>query len=388
MMDDMRLFLRTITAFRNYDVQARTSLIVREQNFKRLPARHAQLLASANVSLNNIFTSYHNGITANQDFLSAMCDAGAELFEGYWPDVDPDTVPQDEPSAMDIDKVFSTLRQFMRDWSAEGVQERSVAYGPILHALTTQLFPNRDARRLVRVLVPGAGLCRLSVELALHGFACQANEFSYHMLIAGHYAQNHLSQRHQHRLFPYVDNTCNMFHRADQFFPVDVPDVCVMDAVDELTANSAHFGDLSMVAGDFTEVYRKPEHRGAWNVVASSFFLDTAHNIIEYLEVIWDALAPGGYLVNVGPLLYHFADSLSSSPSPPDTPGSASTDGVQSIELSLDELIAVAQAIGFAVHTPPNILETSYTGNNRSMKQMMYRVAFFVLQKPSADQSH
>lgn len=383
MMDDMRLFMRTIAAFRAYDVQARTSLIVREQNFKRLPDAHKQYLQHANISLDNLFETFHNGITSNQQFLADICDAGLELFQGYWPDVDPSAIPQDEPSQMDMDKVFSTLRQFVRDWSKEGECERSNAYGPILHALTTSLFPDRASRRSVRVLVPGAGLCRLSVELALLGFTCQANEFSYHMLIAGHYAQNHLTVQNQYRLFPFVDNTCNLLDRRDQFTPVDVPDLCVMRAVDALEARGLHFGDLSMVAGDFTEVYRKPRHCGQWHVVASAFFLDTAHNIIEYLEVVWGALAPGGYLVNVGPLLYHFADTI---PSPTDQlppSSSASTHGVHSIELSLSELVSVAKAVGFYVHTPPSILDSCYTGNSRSMKQLVYRVAFFILQKPA-----
>jgi hypothetical protein len=43
-----------------------------------------------------------------------------------------------------------------------------------------------------------------------------------------------------------------------------------------------------------------------WDCIASSFFLDTARNIIVYLETIWKILKPGGVLINLGPLLYHF----------------------------------------------------------------------------------
>ncbi len=32
----------------------------------------------------------------------------------------------------------------------------------------------------------------------------------------------------------------------------------------------------------------------AWDAVVSCFFIDTAHNIVEYLEVIAKALKPGG----------------------------------------------------------------------------------------------
>jgi len=61
-----------------------------------------------------------------------------------------------------------------------------------------------------------------------------------------------------------------------------------------------------MVGGDFVEVYTKQSE--SWDCVACSFFLDTAHNIILYLEVIFKTLKPGGYLLNFGPLLYHYAN--------------------------------------------------------------------------------
>jgi carnosine N-methyltransferase len=38
------------------------------------------------------------------------------------------------------------------------------------------------------------------------------------------------------------------------------------------------------------------------------FFLDTAHNVIEYIERIAAILKPGGLWVNLGPLLYHYSE--------------------------------------------------------------------------------
>jgi carnosine N-methyltransferase len=40
--------------------------------------------------------------------------------------------------------------------------------------------------------------------------------------------------------------------------------------------------DFSMAAGDFLEVYTDAE---AWDCVCSCFFLDTAANIVAYIEV-------------------------------------------------------------------------------------------------------
>lgn len=49
-------------------------------------------------------------------------------------------------------------------------------------------------------------------------------------------------------------------------------------------------GCLSMVAGDFVDVYRTPAQAQAFDAVATCFFIDTAHNIFEYIDVIWHTL--------------------------------------------------------------------------------------------------
>ena len=52
-------------------------------------------------------------------------------------------------------------------------------------------------------------------------------------------------------------------------------------------------GLLSMCAGDFVEVYGAHSQAGAWDCVATCFFLDTAHNIVQYMEVIRHCLKVG-----------------------------------------------------------------------------------------------
>ena len=48
---------------------------------------------------------------------------------------------------------------------------------------------HRD-RSNINILVPGAGLGRLSYELASRGYACQGNEFSLFMLFASNFVLN------------------------------------------------------------------------------------------------------------------------------------------------------------------------------------------------------
>jgi carnosine N-methyltransferase len=69
------------------------------------------------------------------------------------------------------DKVRSTLRSFVRDWSVEGASERKACYDPCLEALERHfpVVPGGRDRGEVKVLVPGCGLGRLAMEIAARG---------------------------------------------------------------------------------------------------------------------------------------------------------------------------------------------------------------------------
>jgi carnosine N-methyltransferase len=67
--------------------------------------------------------------------------------------------------------------------------------------------------------------------------------------------------------------------------------------------------------------------------VVTCFFIDTAHNIVEYLQTIYKMLKKGGVWVNLGPLLYHYAEMQSE----------------LSLELTWEEVKAVACKIGFTI---------------------------------------
>jgi carnosine N-methyltransferase len=86
--------------------------------------------------------------------------------------------------------------------------------------------------------------------------------------------------------------------------------------IDEVMDKGTEY-DFSMVAGEFVEVYiKKPGiiiiiiyiNIENWDCVVTCFFLDTAHNIIEYIDCISKILRKGGLWVNFGPLLYHYAE--------------------------------------------------------------------------------
>jgi len=92
------------------------------------------------------------------------------------------------------------------------------------------------------VLVPGAGLGRLCVDIAAQGFEVQGNEFSYFMLVTASFLLNNLVVPEQWTLHPWLHINVNNVTDADQLRPVSIPDMVPREVVRP--------GLLSMCAGD------------------------------------------------------------------------------------------------------------------------------------------
>ncbi|URE20640.1 N2227-like protein [Musa troglodytarum] len=195
---------------------------------------------------------------------------------------------------VDVDKVRCIIRNIVRDWAAEGQKERDQCYKPILEELN-RLFPHCSKNRPPYCLVPGAGLGRLALEISC------------------------------------LD--------SDQLRSVSFPDIHPSSA--GITEG------FSMCAGDFVEVYNDESQEAYWDAVVTCFFVDTAHNIVEYIETISKLLKTGGEM---------------------------------SIELSLEDVKKIAFHFGFVMEKE-KVIETTYTANPRSMMQNRYHAAFWTMRK-------
>lgn len=203
----------------------------------------------------------------------------------------------------DSEKARSTLRQFFRDWSAEGAAEREACYGPVIEAL--QKEQQSHAGSNMRVLVPGAGLARLVFDLCCLGFDTEGNEISYHQLIASSYILNHSPKAQAHTLYPWIHSFSNHKNRVNHLRSVNIPDLHPGSEF----ASIGNPGEMSMSASDFLLLYGDEARKDSFDAVATVFFLDTAPNIIRYIEAIKTCLRTGGLLVNIGPLLWHFENN-------------------------------------------------------------------------------
>lgn len=183
------------------------------------------------------------------------------------------------------------------------------------------------------------------------------------MLLASFFILNRTNAVNEYTIYPYVHSFSNIRDKTALLRPISFPDV----SPSSLPADS----NFSLVAGDFEEIYGPDEYEddepqaGAWDAILTCFFVDTAKNIVNYLRIIHKKLAPGGVWINLGPLLWHWENSSS---------------GDVSIELSLDEVKALAQKIGFDI-TNESTIDTTYTNNAESMLGYVYHAAFWTATK-------
>ncbi|KAK0059626.1 UPF0586 protein [Biomphalaria pfeifferi] len=354
-------FARVINSFKFYKMHSLKRLHLSKISFNTLSDQHKARLMGYMDNLETIQTC----VIHNNEVIKLLLQDHQYMFlnkEECISEADFERVKKADcapPTAEEMDKVKTTLKQIMRDWSEDGRAEREACYQPVMHAVLTRLGSRKPSE--VKILVPGAGLGRLVFEFARLGYSCQGNEWSLHMLLASNFILNRCQERNSLVLYPWVHQYTNNLATKDQTRRCMFPDISPLQISPE--------ADFSMVAGDFTKIYTEPN---SWNAVVTVFFLDTAHNIIEYLETIYTILVPGGYLVNLGPLLYHWAGQVNE----------------LSIELSYEEVRKILLDIGFEIEKEEMNVRCSYTQNPLSLMQCYYNCVMFVARKPLPRPTH
>ena len=294
--DERAALGRIVHAFREYSQAALLAVSRWQANFDRLPKHHQVLLHSQHAKAE----AARRGIAVNQGFITAMLSAFDEE-DGGPPHLMHANAAADEAKAAhpmvshgEADKardplggradmrpptgrliqamhngtyrgrlcrlpltwivplpcppqVQYVLKNLARDWSADGANERERCYGPILRELRN-LFGSDSGRPANAapplVLLPGAGLGRLCVEVAGLGLRAEGNEFSYHMLLASSFILNNCCEAGQFAVHPWVLSSCNQLSDEGQLRAVRLPDRPPSEIV-------AGPGLLSMCAGDF-----------------------------------------------------------------------------------------------------------------------------------------
>lgn len=290
-------------------------------------------------------------------------------------------------------KARSTIRQLYRDWSHEGAAERNSCYEPVIRDVVAAFWEAPD-KSTVKILVPGAGLGRLVFELCRKGYSVEGNEISYHQLAASNWILNRIPQGEQFDLYPFALDFSNVRSREHQLKRVKVPDVHAGHAMEEIFTQSTkssmtHPSErMSMTAADFVVLYGDVEHRNKFDAVVTVFFIDTAPNIVRYVETVRNCLKDDGLWINLGPLLWHFADKA------PSNGEDHQPEGIEreqlgiaepgGVELSDEEILALVQHEGFSIQKH-EIRDDGfgYIQNSASLSQNMYNNSHWIARKRS-----
>lgn len=389
---------------------------VRRQAFYSLPSEHWTLLSKPPFSILDSLSKLDDLIDSNAELAEAIFREGFQAFIA--PGLDSEWVASIVPpkyahneyqiysiimdhlnaqaTQTDLEKARSCVHQFYREWSAEGAVEREKCFNPILNTLMQEFAarlrtsPEID-KSDVKVLVPGAGLGRLVFDICRSGFSVEGNEISYHELMASALILNHTQKVGEFKIAPFALNCSNHLSRADQFKTYDIPDIHpgseLMREVDgeKVLAHER----MSMSTGDFCVLYSQPDSRESFDVVTTVFFIDTAPNIIRYIEAVRNCLKSNGIWINLGPLLWHHASRLQCSGEESEeknsSPHKHADTGIAdpgSVELTDEEVVALVQHFGFVMERhEPGTVDTGYISNPRSMLQNTYRASFWVARK-------
>lgn len=295
-------------------------------------------------------------------------------------------------SSEDFDKARLTIKQFYRDWSAEGAAERNACNEPVLKDID-RLYGDVEDKGAIRVLVPGAGLGRLVFELCKNGYNVEGNEISYHMAIASLWALNYSQRAHRFMIYPFVHDFNNVVSRSHQLQGVNIPDVhppTELLKASALTRTPAH-ERLKLSTSDFLRLCDKPDYLHAFDVVATVFFIDTAPNLIRYIVAVQHCLKPGGVWINIGPLLWHFNDRSPPNKDqdafrPPNERNGAGIEEPGSVELTAEEVMLLVEHVGFDIERE-EIKDglAGYLQNPESLQHNVYRLVHWVARKRPLD---
>jgi hypothetical protein len=237
-------------------------------------------------------------------------------------------IKEAEGSARQADSYSAgqTLKHFVRDWADEGSKERNDAFPCILSTISN-LKGDLSEGQPLKVMLPGSGVGRLGHEVAklggrlffkvlgrhadaYAGFEVTENEWSMYMNVAYRFLENRTTP-HSFAVHPFIDGLSHHTTTSDLLRKVTVP-------------NSSPDPSVLLVEGDFNNAFN--DQGGQYDVVVTHFFIDTARNLMSYFDTIQFLLKPGGKWLNFGPLLYGTGPF---------------------VQLSLDEIIAVVEEMGF-----------------------------------------
>ncbi|GAA5915486.1 uncharacterized protein JCM6883_004828 [Sporobolomyces salmoneus] len=332
----------SINSYSSYAHTQQLSLDRKWLAYERMPKRHRRI--GQQLAWKRVLEGTQDAIEVNSKVTDELAAIGLELARK-------EGIPYGFRSRFkeESGRVVETLKHFVRDWSEEGKNEREALFPPILDSLKREFASSKGKK----VLVPGCGLGRLAYEISTLGFSTIANDFSHFMTLGTSLIFSRTHTKNQHRISPYIHSFSHHRNSENLLRTVSFPDIVPRKDV-----------DLKFEQGDFLTTFKEDE--GTFDAIVTLFFIDTASNLLDYFETIWNLLRPGGVWINEGPLLYY---------------------GNPGMELPLEDVIRAAELVGFKIEERKTLKEVRYTADEKGMYTFAYDCEFWIARKPASTSS-
>lgn len=193
---------------------------------------------------------------------------------------------------------------------------------------------------------------------------------------------------------PWLLESRNVHSPNDPLRVIKIPDVdpysVLSERVNADDDDAENLPEFSMAAGEFAAIYGTEREQSQWDAVVCSFFLDTAPSIVDYIQIMYDMLKPGGFVISFGPLLYHWSGPAMR---PDDKTTAAYRDRysyldaryLNSVDICWEDVREIFINVGFEIVEEKTGLHSLYTADRRSMMNMSYRCISFAAQKKITD---
>ena len=252
--------------------------------------------------------------------------------------------------------IYYVFTYIIRDWSTERKKEREENYNLIINEVLKYFPPKKDDNsKKYNFLIPGSAMNRLGYELCKFGFDVEANDFLFLNAMFSDFVFNHC-KKNEFFVYPNIDSFSNFWEEENVFKKYNFPEVDI-----DLKSNK-NYGKLNLFVGDFVTLYNN--RKECFDCIITCYFIDTAKNIIEYIDNIYNCLKKGGIWINLGPLFYHWSKYTQ----------------YISIELPYDKLKEVICNYGFEyINEDFKYLTFGFIDNN--MHNDLFKCVFFTVKK-------
>lgn len=289
--------LSAVESLKNYEINSKAVNERRRDLFKLMSSK--QQRACNQVGYSDKLKKIDSAISANYKFINDVANytidkygistKDLELLEG--------TKKNKSVTSSSNYRVIEALGHYTRDWQPGNV---GLELLPIYEYISLQLaaiIPTESQKETCLVF-PGSGLGRLAHAFAGWEFeSIHSIEFSGLMnaFVDFNYATH--SKKGSYTLYPYI-HTCSDFYSTESQLRTF-----------EFEPLGSKPKNLHLYQGDFRN-FEIPNRNSYKNiVVVTAFFIDTAENLMDYLDKIEKLVLPNGkvergYWINVGPLKY------------------------------------------------------------------------------------